>query len=184
MSKRQIFLIIAGLIAIGIISRFVPHPWNATPLTAIMLVSSAYLGIRYSGIVLIAIMLASDFILGFYQWQMMFAVYASFALAGLIGLCMRKSKRVDFVLASAVGSSLIFFLVTNWAVWQFGTMYSPSLAGLMQSYIMALPFFKNALVGDIIYTFVLFGVVFALSSYFARPTKAEHFASANAILVP
>ena len=59
----------------------------------------------------------------------------------------------------ALGASVIFFVVTNAAVWAFTPLYAHTLAGLMQSYTMAIPFFKNSLAGDLGYTAVLFGAM-------------------------
>ncbi|MBI2443285.1 MAG: hypothetical protein HYV40_05260 [Candidatus Levybacteria bacterium] len=53
--------------------------------------------------------------------------------------------------------SVLFFLITNFGVWLMGTLYSRTLEGLLQSYIMGLPFFRNTLIGDFLYVGVLFG---------------------------
>ena len=43
------------------------------------------------------------------------------------------------------------------------TFYPTSLSGLLQSYYAGLPFFKNALQGDLLFTAVLFGSYYLLS---------------------
>ncbi|MDO8663683.1 MAG: hypothetical protein Q7K28_02505 [Candidatus Wildermuthbacteria bacterium] len=166
MSKNVSLGVAFFLVALGVASRLLPHTANFTPVTAIALFASAYLGLRYSLAVLLAVMFATDAIIGFYSWQIMLAVYGSFALSSLIGFYIQKHKRVATVFFGALGSSLIFFLITNWAVWQFSALYPHSFAGLMQSYLMAIPFFKNSLAGDMLYTGLLFGV-FELSWYLA-----------------
>lgn len=162
------------LIAFGVVSRFLPHAFNFTPVTAIALFVSVYFGLRYSLVTLIGIMLISDVFIGFYHWQMMIAVYGSFALSAILGTFINKQS-VRTIAVSTLGSSLVFYAVTNWAVWQFGTMYEHSFSGLMQSYIMAIPFFKNSLAGDLVYTTVLFGVMYALSTYSVRRSKVPAF---------
>ncbi len=154
------------LVILGIASRLLPHAANFTPVTAIALFASAYLGLRYSLVIFLAVMLVADAFIGFYSWQIMLAVYGSFALSSAIGFFLQKHKRALPIFFGALGSSLLFFLITNWAVWQFGTLYSHTPAGLLESYVMALPFFKNSLAGDLFYSAVLFGV-FELSRYFA-----------------
>lgn len=166
-SFRIKIISVLALIVFGVASRFLPHMWNFTPLTAIALFASAYLGLRYSVFVLVGIMLISDIFLGFYQWQTMIAVYSSFAVAGIIGVCIDK-KKINNIFLGSIGSSLVFFFATNWSVWMFGTMYEHSLSGLMQSYMMAIPFFRNSLAGDLFYTGVLFGAVFVVNAYLAR----------------
>jgi hypothetical protein len=158
-SKKAALLILVVLITIGVVGRLLPHVWNTTPVTAILLLATVYLGWRYSFVALFAIMLVSDAFIGFYQWQIMVAVYGSFGLACLVGFFIKRRKSAGTVVAGALLSSVLFFLITNWAVWQFGTMYPLSWQGLCQSYIMALPFFKNSLVGDLFYTSAFFGAI-------------------------
>lgn len=162
-TKTKIILIIC-LVGFGIISRFLPHPANFAPLIAVAIFASYYFGLRYSAAAVLAIMLLSDIFIGFYQWEMMAAVYGSMLAAGVIGSLATKPTAVN-VFIKTIGSSLLFYLVTNWAVWQFGTMYEKSLSGLMQSYFMALPFFRNSLAGDIFYASILFGAVYLVTFY-------------------
>ncbi|HEY4511817.1 MAG TPA: DUF6580 family putative transport protein [Candidatus Paceibacterota bacterium] len=166
-SLRSKIILIVLFVAFGVASRFLPHTFNFTPITAIALFASAYLGLRYSLITLIGIMLISDIFIGFYQWQMMIAVYGSFALSAVLGTFIKKQS-VKNIAVSTMGSSLVFYVITNWAVWQFGTMYERSFSGLMQSYLMAIPFFKNSLAGDIFYTGILFGTIYAITVYKSR----------------
>src|SRR3989338_3442388 len=145
MSKKNFLITTILLLAVGLLGRLIPHPWNMTPITAIALFGSARFGFKYSLMLVFAVMLITDAFIGFYDWQIMLSVYASFGMVALIGLCIKKRERAPSVILGAVSSSLLFFLVTNWAVWQFGTMYSPGLVGLAQSYVMALPFFHTFL---------------------------------------
>jgi len=159
MSTRNSLIIALSLIIVGVSGRLLPHPWNMTPITAIALFSTTYLSLRYSLAVFFLTMVVADFFLGTYQWQIMLAVYTSFALAGVIGLLIRKKVSFGKVALGTIASSLLFFIVTNWAVWQFGSMYTHTFGGLMQSYTMAIPFFKNSLIGDLFYATLFFGVV-------------------------
>ncbi len=145
------------LIALGFIARLLPHPANFAPIGAIALFSGLYLPKRWAIILPLAIMLISDIFVGFYAWQIMLAVYLSFVLAGLIGLLVRKHKKFSTILGGTLLSAILFFLITNTAVWLFGTMYIHNFSGLMQSYFMALPFFKNSLLGDLFYVGVMVG---------------------------
>lgn len=168
--RAKIILALA-LVALGIASRVFPHGWNFLPVTAIALVSSAFLGVRYSVLMVLVLMITSDFFIGFYQWQMMLAVYGSFIATSLIGVLVGKKISIFSVAAGAFVSSVLFFLVTNWAVWQFGTMYPLDFSGLIKSYEMALPFFRSSLVSDVLYSGLLFGV-FEFSKFMLR-IKAE-----------
>ncbi len=157
MNKKTKLIISFILIALGVACRLLPHLWNFAPVLAIALFSGIYLGRRYAVILPIIAMLIGDFFIGFYDWKLMGVVYASYILAGLIGSFVKKYKSVETVLASGISASVIFFLATNWAVWQFSPWYEKSLAGLIQCYTLALPFFRNAIFGDIFYVVILFG---------------------------
>jgi len=53
-------------------------------------------------------------------------------------------------ITGALTGALIFFLITNFGVW-FGGMYEASFNGLIQSYIMGLPFFGYSLISTFIF---------------------------------
>jgi len=145
------------LIILGISTRFLPHPANFTSIGAIALFGGLYLPKKYSIILPLIAMFISDIFIGFYSWQIMLSVYLSFALAGVIGLWARMHKTLVNVISSSILISVSFFLITNAAVWYFGTMYSHNFAGLIQSYVMAIPFFKNQLLGDLFYVGLMAG---------------------------
>lgn len=156
-SLRTKLLIAAVLVAFGVLSRLLPHAWNMTPVTAIALFAGAYLGRRAAFLLPLAVLFISDAVIGFYAVPIMFAVYGSFALIGVMGSRWCVTGNFRLMLPASISSSLFFFFTTNWAVWQFGTMYAHDASGLLQSYMMALPFLRNMLAGDLFYTTVLFG---------------------------
>ena len=59
--------------------------------------------------------------------------------------------------AAALGSGLLFFVVTNFSVWLGSAFYPPTWEGLVACYTAALPFFRNTLVGNLVYSLILFG---------------------------
>lgn len=161
------------LITLGIVARFLPHPANFAPIGAIALFGALYLPKKYALVIPLLAMLISDIFIGFYAWQIMLSVYGSFVLVGIVGLVIRKNKNFFSVLSVTLLSSVLFFLITNAAVWAFGTMYVHNFAGLMQSYFMAIPFFKNSLLGDLFYVGVLVGGYEAVLSFRANKVREE-----------
>jgi hypothetical protein len=83
-------------------------------------------------------------------------VYGSFILTGIIGLWLKNHKNAQNIVGATLLSSVLFFLITNFGVWAAG-WYPRTLSGLMQSYMMGLPFFRNTVLGDLCYTGVFFG---------------------------
>ena len=165
-SQKKTLIIATLLVVFAVLGRLLPHAWNATPIIAVSLIAGMYLGHKYALGIPIVAMLISDGFIGFYDPKVMMAVYGSLALAGVIGFALKKKKLVH-LLGGAIGASVLFFLVTNFAVWAFGTMYPPTLSGLMSSYTMAIPFFKNMFIGDLFYSVLLFGA-FEFSRVYAR----------------
>ncbi|MDD2757924.1 MAG: hypothetical protein PHD72_00930 [Patescibacteria group bacterium] len=151
------YLIAFLLISLGFICRLLPHPANFAPIAAIALFGGMYLPKKWSVLVPLVAMLISDIFLGFYNLPIMAAVYLGFTVTGVLGHFLRGKRAWRLTIGGAAIGSLIFFLLTNAAVWAFGSLYSHDLSGLLQSYYMGLPFFRNSLIGDVIYTVVLVG---------------------------
>lgn len=144
------------LMGISIVSRIVPHIPNMTAVGALALFTGSTQTFKTSFIVTLGAMLVSDMILGFHP--VMWATYGSFFITILLGRWLKTRsnwKTIGFV---TFLSSFQFFVLTNVAVWQTGLMYPKTLSGLLECYIMALPFFRNSLFGDFIYTAIFFGV--------------------------
>jgi hypothetical protein len=142
-------------------------PPNVAPIAALAMFGGVYLPRRLAFVVPLAAMLLADVLIGFYELGIMVSVYASFALSGLIGLWLRTHKRIGPILVGAIVGSTVFYLVTNAAVWAFGTLYPKTSAGLLAAYVAGLPFLRNTVLGDLAFTGVLFGA-FELALQLAR----------------
>lgn len=158
MNRNIIFLVALALLVFGVTARLLPHPPNATPLTAIAFASSIYLGKRWSVVLPGAVLFLSDMVIGLYDWRIMASVYGSFALIGWLSWLSKKYGGVLSVAVSVTGASLMFFFVTNSAVWFFSPWYEKSIAGLLYCWELGLPFLRNMLIGDTLYTASLLGV--------------------------
>lgn len=142
-------------ILLAAISRFLPHPANFAPIAGMALFGGVYFSKKFTFIVPFLALLISDFFIGFHQ-TMPF-VYGSFLIIGLIGLWLKNHKTTKNIFASTLVSSILFFIITNFGVWFMGNMYAKSIFGLADCYVMAIPFFRNTIVGDLFYTGVFFG---------------------------
>lgn len=151
--------------------RLAPHQPNVAPITAMALFGGAYLSRKSAVVIPLTAMLISDMFLGFHDTIVW--VYVSFGLIAGIGMLLRKKIEFRTVFIATMSSSILFYLVTNFGVWAMGTMYSKDFSGLMQSYIMALPFFRNTLLGDIFYSGVFFGGYELLTALMRRNLLAS-----------
>ena len=140
-------LIIAIIMLAGVLTRLVPHLPNFTPVTAIALFGGLYISNKILAYALpLIIMFISDIFLGFSSITLF--VYSGFMLVTLIGTLRKKSN----ILTIFMGS-LSFFIVTNFGVWLLG--YPKTWTGLVECYTLALPFFRNSLLGDFFYSGVM-----------------------------
>lgn len=145
------------IILLAVIARILPHPDNFAPVTAMALFSGVYLSKRSAFILPIIAMFLSDIFIGFYGQTMLF-VYGSFLLVGAIGVWIKHRKRSTVIIGASLVSSLLFYLITNFGVWLDPVSnYSKTFSGLMDSYLMGLPFFRGTLIGDLFYSGVFFG---------------------------
>lgn len=150
-SNPVIFILIAALL------RLIPHLPNFAPIGAMGLFGGAYLGKRYALIFPILALFLSDLVIGFDGIDGRAAVYISFLLIGLVGLWLRNHKSPTVILGATLFSSVLFFLITNFTVLYTESLYPKTLAGLIESYTMALPFFRNTILGDLFYSGAFFG---------------------------
>jgi hypothetical protein len=58
---------------------------------------------------------------------------------------------------ASVGAALLFYLVTNFGVWTRGVLYPLTWEGLVTCYVAAIPFLRNAILGNAFYAIALFG---------------------------
>ena len=150
------FLILTGMIFIAAFVRLIPHPPNFVPVAAIALFGGAYFTKRWVAFLIpLAAMLITDLILGFHST--MWAVYLSFVIIVGIGMLMIKQKKVSNIFLASVSASVLFFVITNFAVWAFGIYYPKGLSGLAASYTAAIPFFHYTLLGDLFFVTLMFG---------------------------
>ncbi len=144
------------MILVAAFSRILPHPPNFNPVLAISLFSGAYLlDKRLAFLIPLLGMLLSDLVIGFHD--LLPVVYALMALFVYFGTRLSRSISVAKTAGTALVSSILFFGITNFAVWLTSGMYSLDLSGLSLCFSMALPFFQNSILGDFVYTGILFG---------------------------
>ena len=145
----------AALAAIGAVAvyRIAPHLPNLTPLGAMFVLGGLYLGRNLAWMAApFAGLLISDTVLNLaYDGQAIHpgrvVDYFAFLLIALVARWAAE-KPMAARIAVVIGAPVAFFLVSNLGVWAGGTMYPRTLAGLMDCYTLALPFFRGTLFGD------------------------------------
>jgi hypothetical protein len=153
-----------GMVVLGASVRLLPHPWNFTPMMAIGLFAGSQA--RKASTAVLATLFAlvlSDAVMGFYPgfWY----VYAAALIPVLLGRRIRNRSGAGAIVAAAIASGLSFFLITNFMVWATGVLYPHTMAGLSACYLAGIPFYRNQVLGDMVYTVAIFGGYGALNRW-------------------
>ena len=159
--------------------RLVPHPPNVTPIAAMALFGGMHFANKKMAFLIPLIaMYLSDIVLGFvvydFGWFHGFMpfVYISFMITVCLGFLVRRRLTPLVVGSAALVGSVMFFIITNFGAWLISSLYPKTLAGLFSCYVAAIPFFRNTLAGNMVYSLVLFGS-FALAQRYLPVLRRE-----------
>ncbi len=167
------FLFVVAMIVIAAFSRIVIHIPNITPVFALALFGGAYINKKSLAFLIpLVAMFISDAFIGFYS--QIYMIYISIIASVLIGIYLRRKVSVATVFGASLASSVVFFILSNFAVWISGVgiaNYPMNIQGFMLCYTEAIPFFGYEAIGTLIYTSVFFGVFNIVTSKY--PTLAK-----------
>jgi len=165
--------LIFTIVALGVFSRFLPHPPNVTAVAAASLFAGALLNSRILAILLpLGLVYFSDFMInntisrayypaetGMIFWQPYMAwVYAGIGMIALIGSLMLKKRDNKSKALAAIVATLAFWVLSNLGILIQPGGYPETISGAMACYGAAIPFLINSLIGNLIFTFVIFGI--------------------------
>jgi hypothetical protein len=170
--------IVLAMILAAAATRLLPHPPNFTAIGAVALFGGAYFSRRWVAMVVpLAAMLLADVVLTDPDP----VSYACFALTVPLGMLLHSRVTFGRTTAAAVAGSVLFFVVSNFAVWMGSKTYSQDLAGLAACYAAAIPFAWNMLAGNLFYCGVLFGGMEAIQRFW--PALSERRATLAAVRI-
>lgn len=157
--------------------RFLPHPLAFTPVAAALLFFGARASRRYMWAPL-ALLAVSDVILTKFVYAYPFSwdhfvTWAWYAAILWLGTNLRQNASVLRVVAAAMASSVSFFLLSNFAVWAAWNMYPKTFDGLMTSYVLGLPFFRQGVQGDLLFTGLFFATPILMRALSGKPATSE-----------
>ena len=147
---------------LAVLTRFIPHLLNFSPVFAALLFGGAHLKRRDAIWYPLALLAASDVLLTTLVYRMRLGwgqsiTWLAFAVVALIGCWLRKRETVARIGVAALAGPTAFFLISNFGVWLGWHMYPATWDGLATCYAAALPFYRNSLVASVVYSAVLFG---------------------------
>jgi hypothetical protein len=171
-------------VIVALAVRFMPHPLAFTPVGAALLFFGAR-GPRRQLWVPLVLLAASDVVLTkiMYAYPFSWDHFVTWGWYGAmlwLGTKLRDHARPLPVVGAALGGSISFYVISNFAVWAaWGDMYPKTLSGLMACYSAGVPFFRRAVAGDLFFTCAMFALpvlLHALSAAFDK--SGDHTAAA------
>jgi hypothetical protein len=184
LSKAAFFMLVIALlwIAIAVLGRIIPHPPNATPLAALAILSGYVFRKNWAVLITLISLAISDLLLAVLQNQPVFGDWSLFTYSGFIMVAylapegFRVKKQIiiwEYVLVS----TLVYWLWTNFGTWLTSGMYTHDAGGFFECYLAALPFLRNALIGNIVYMLLFLPGVrkFILMNTYLQETASRSF---------
>ncbi|TNE78902.1 MAG: hypothetical protein EP332_13020 [Bacteroidetes bacterium] len=174
--------VVISAIVLAALSRLIPHPMNFTPIAAIAMFGAAYLerksiafiipilSIYLSNLVIDNVMYQHDSFVWMapsFPW-----VAGSLVLISLMSQFTLNKVSAGRVLGSSLAASVIFFIISNFGMWQGSGIYSHDMTGLVMCYNAAIPFFGWTVAGDLVYTTAMFGGFALMQSRLPRLAAA------------
>jgi hypothetical protein len=160
----------------------IPHPWNFTPVTAALLYFGAR-GSRRQMWLPVILLIGADLWLDKYysypfSWDLFFT-WGWYAAMLWMGAALRANAKPLRIAGAALTGSVSFFLISNFGVWAATAMYPKSVSGLIACYAAGIPFVRQTLAGDLLYTTAMFGLP-VLATAIARRMSNEQGPAAAA----
>jgi uncharacterized membrane protein len=167
MQKNKVNVYLAlSMVLLAVVSRFIPHPPNFTPLMAMSIFSGIlFLDRRFAILIPLVAMIITDFVLGLHS-SILF-VYVSLTIGVLMGFKLRENQKLGKVMLFSLIGSIQFFVITNFGYWLTSGLYPRTAEGLSQAFFFGLPFFSHtpvelfafSLAGDLIFCSLFYGVI-------------------------
>lgn len=152
-----------GVFIVLVSSRYLPHPPNYTSLIALSFYIPAFFGSRYIYTVLLSFIISDLFIFGTHN--VIIYTWGSVLIIGYFSKFLKSSIFRRFI--GVLSGSIVFYLVTNFGVWTTG-VYGLNVTGLVECYLLAIPFFQQTIISTIVYSSILEVLYFFSSNFFKR----------------
>lgn len=148
-------------IVLALALRFFPHLMNFSPLgAALLFVGAKRPKEEWAPVICVALFVDALLTTQFYQLPLRWDFLASaayYVIALFIGRMLAEKQDALRVVSASIGGSLVFFLTSNFVAWIALPMYTKDLAGLAKCYWLAIPFFRNTFIGDLLFAALMFG---------------------------
>ncbi|MBR9859608.1 hypothetical protein GYB22_02435 [bacterium] len=167
MKNKSLFILIAtGLLLVALSKVLIPSDLvNFSPIGAIALMGGAFMGRRvWTFLLPIAAVFMADIMISgqapiyssyLFSSGMLFVYLGFLAIAGL-GILFKNKLSIAGVFGSSILAAVIFFILSNFGSWIFLPEYTKDMSGLATCYANAIPYFRNTLVSQVLFSFILY----------------------------
>lgn len=171
-----LFILTAGVLRITAAGQITPFS-NFSPVGAMALFGGAYFADKWKSFVFpLLTLFLSDVIMmqtiyrsygdGALLFEGWYWVYLGFAAMVLIGQVVIRKVRVTNVLIACVLAAVAHWLLSDFGTWMSSTSYDVTTGqpytkdwqGLIRCYTLGLPFLKNTLLSNVVYSGIFFGL--------------------------
>lgn len=173
-------VVFCSLLGLGVATRWIaaenqPGLTNFTAIGAAALFAGYFFRQRIAAVLVpLAVMVLSNLCLRQYNnFGQLAIVYVALLAPVAIGMLLKRNLRWWTVGIGAAVSSVSFYLLTNFAEWAFYNLYPHTMAGLIEGYVAAIPFFRNTLASDLLFSGLIFGTYWLAVSAGILPRRAE-----------
>jgi len=157
-------LLVLAAAATRALPLLLPNIWNFTAVGALAIFAGSQFNNKgLAFLVPLAAMAISDLFIGN---GFNVVVYAGFIAMVACGVFISNKVNASNVALASIAGAVIFFLITNFAFLY--PWYPHNLQGVIQSYIMGLPFLRNMLIADVIYGILLFGSFYLIEKRYPK----------------
>jgi hypothetical protein len=157
----------------SVLTRFIPHAWNFSPVYGALLFGGARISKRESVWFPIVLLGASDFVLTnlIYRlhmgWEELIHL-AAFASISLIGWTLRTRVTIPRLTAACLAAPLAFYLISDFGVWIGFDSYPPTWNGLLACYIAAIPYQGRIMASTALFAAIFFGLQHLYETHLAN----------------
>jgi len=171
--KSPRFLVLSLMVMAAAATRalplFIPHIWNFTAVGALAIFAGAQFNDKRIALLMpLAAMALSDLFIGN---GFDAVVYSGFIAMVVCGMLVNTRQNLPNLILSGIAGAVVFYLITNFALFYPVSMYPHNLSGIIASYVAALPFLNNMLAGNLIYGTLLFGSFYLLMQRYPSLAK-------------
>jgi len=153
---RKNIIIAFVLTAFAIIVRMVIHGYNVEPIMAVSILAGVLLGPELGFAVALFSVIGTDVLIG--NTPILLYTWSAWAMIGVASAVIKRYnfKKIqvwqDALKLTGMGvvGTVFFYLWTNFGVWHIGGLYPHTWLGLVDSYVNALPFLRNQLLGNLV----------------------------------